>query len=90
MNHGHDRFHTSTPSIIFYKAHTHIKIQTIKSLTNNLVNNFYLLQYKLDVVRFVIKCSIQLLWAKHKQYNIKYINGQKYNLEDHAMLRHAL
>jgi hypothetical protein len=32
-----------TPSIYFYKAHTHIKIQTLQSLTNNLTINLLFL-----------------------------------------------
>jgi hypothetical protein len=42
----------------FYKVHTHTKIQTLKSLTNNLANNYF--NTKLHMVRLVIKCTIQL------------------------------
>jgi hypothetical protein len=34
---GHRLFTTAVP---FYKTHTHIKIQTLKTLANNLTNNF--------------------------------------------------
>jgi len=47
-------------SILFYKAHTNIKSQTLKSLTNNLANNFNYYTINFDMVRLVIKCTIQI------------------------------
>jgi hypothetical protein len=40
---------THTPSFSFYKVRTQIKIQTLRSLTNNLRINFYF-------------CSVNLIW----------------------------
>jgi hypothetical protein len=44
-----------TPSFHIYKARTHIKIQTLQSLTNNLTNDLLFLQCKVYMVGFVIK-----------------------------------